>query len=779
MQRNANNKHPGGNDNMCKRKSKPIRESNNYLFTILIGVRFLLVFVFGACAFFKIPCQEELQNAIGVAMQIITALAAVVISIIGISISLQNEEVFGTKTTKLYNLRLEPYSVKCIVIIPIALCTLSTIFYLVKWYWMVLGMLAATVVFLLQVVCSEVPIMMKNHKAIISILKGNLVRCYLNVTEAKKDLKDPMRYLLYKETINQVYKDFKDSTDDKYNTYLILKLLEYQCDLAGDLIERYSDAEKAEIASSLLDNVCDILYRSLEEVPDEAYISIEESKHLLIYTLFRIHELPSMQKRFDSKICGLILDLSSAATANDQRCRLIADVLIVLSAASVEMGDLSVVKAIRHQLSEYHFCLERECYALEVFNIISMHLYYLCCSEPNAPEEVKNKIQAFIAEDNVIEGKTRITSWKRLFGVAAEAFNVDYDMFVGFVTRNSDVLENYQYGCGAKWVVLTHFYLTQWYLAQLLNAGWERSIDIANLAKSYPDIKRDLKVFGNNCFDDDKNFTATPEMENIIGFYGSQKNHFARFKLEEGWNHTLFGVVNSIKLEELKENEKKAQEINNDAFSDMIFRSAEEAIKSEWGFDSDLAIENENRYFSVLFEKCPEAINFNESVTEWIIASIIMDIKGSIKKTILKNDGDYEKNANAALHKNIKYITPAIKGYIQSFYSNNPQLKDKFLDIFEHCDEIKSKLLSMAMVTENGFRFNCSIEKVEVRALTDDELSKTVAEYQRADGQFVYNGIFMPREKIVETIKSKYVVLLIVVKHQVESSEDTVFELDF
>lgn len=468
---------------MCKRKSKPIRESNNYLFTILIGVRFLLVFVFGACAFFKIPCQEELQNAIGVAMQIITALAAVVISIIGISISLQNEEVFGTKTTKLYNLRSEKhYSVKCIVIISISLCTLSAIFYLVKWYWMVLGMLAATVVFLLQVVCSEVPIMMKSHKAIINILKGNLVRCYLNVTEAEKDLKDPMRYLLYKETINQVYKDFKDSTDDKYNTYLILKLLEYQCDLAGDLIERYSDAEKAEIASSLLDNVCNILYRSLEEVPDEAYISIEESKHLLIYTLFRIHELPSMQKRFDSKICGLMLDLSSAATANDQRCRLIADVLIVLSAASVEMGDLSVVKAIRHQLSEYHFCLERECYALEVFNIISMHLYYLCCSEPNAPEEVKNKIQAFIAEDNVIEGKTRITSWKRLFGIAAEAFNVDYDMFVGFVTRNSDVLENYQYGCGAKWVVLTHFYLTQWYLTQLLNAGWERSIDIATFA---------------------------------------------------------------------------------------------------------------------------------------------------------------------------------------------------------------------------------------------------------------------------------------------------------
>lgn len=42
-----------------------------------------------------------------------------------------------------------------------------------------------------------------------------------------------------------------------------------------------------------------------------------------------------------------------------------------------------------------------------------------------------------------------------------------------------------------------------------------------------------------------------------------------------------------------------------------------------------------------------------------------------------------------------------------------------------------------------------------------------------------HNGIFMTRGKIAETIKSKYVVLLIIIKHQVESYEDTVFELDF
>lgn len=81
-------------------------------------------------------------------------------------------------------------------------------------------------------------------------------------------------------------------------------------------------------------------------------------------------------------------------------------------------------------------------------------------------------------------------------------------------------------------------YLTQWYLTQLLNAGWERSIDIAGLAKSYPDIKRDLKMFGNNCFDD-MNFTPTQEMKNIISFMAVRRTLSLEFKLEEAESYAV------------------------------------------------------------------------------------------------------------------------------------------------------------------------------------------------------------------------------------------------
>ena len=49
---------------------------------------------------------------------------------------------------------------------------------------------------------------------------------------------------------------------------------------------------------------------------------------------------------------------------------------------------------------------------------------------------------------------------------------------------------------------------------------------------------------------------------------------------------------------------------------------------------------------------------------------------------------------------------------------------------------------------------------------------------KRADGQFVFNGVFLPREEIIRIIKKKYTVLTIVIKYQVISSKESIFEVN-
>ena len=768
---------------MSKNKLGAVSGSSNCwlcgirVFRVVILMASLLVSIWDKrCCIISWP--SGFLDSIGVSLQIISALVALVVSIIGITISLQNEDFLGIKTTKLYALRVKKnYSVRDIIFISIILCVWAVICYLLKLVLAVIVAQMAIVSFLLQVVISEVPLMMKNKKVIFQILKDNMIYCYINGKEATKDLKDTMRYLLYKETLNEVYKSFRDPNDEEYNIYLFLKLLEYQCDLAFKLVEKIDENEKIEIASSLLENVCDILYQRLDSISSEAYALLKENKHLLTRVLFCIHELSTLRNSFETKISNLLQHISFSANGYEQKCDLIADVIIVLVAKSIEKKDFSIIKAIRRQFSNSSYCLERECYALDVFNIISMYLYYLCCSEINVTDELKNAIRHFIDEDNVIEYQTKIMSWRRLFVRLEEQYNVNYDRFMTIAMRNTNDLEYYLYGCGGKWIIIDHFYLSQWYLVHLLNAGWNCTINIATLTDKYPDINRDLKMFGEYCFDEGKRFMPTETMQKIVEFYNTQKEYFTRFRLEEERNHVLFDIINSIKLEELNEDIQKACGVNNAEFSAVLSQNVENAIKGEWGYDSQLAIVNEDRGFSIFFEKTPEAINFEESTVEWVINSIFADIKKSIKKTVLYGCDTFEDRVQQILQKDIIYVSRQIKNTIPYFYVKDTQLSMDLQQLCDRCTEIKSNLLNMAMVARNGFRFNCSIEKVELRDLSEDELSRQAARYQRADGQFVYNGVFVPRERILEIIKCKFAVLLIVFKHQVQSSEETVFEL--
>ena len=81
------------------------------------------------------------------------------------------------------------------------------------------------------------------------------------------------------------------------------------------------------------------------------------------------------------------------------------------------------------------------------------------------------------------------------------------------------------------------------------------------------------------------------------------------------------------------------------------------------------------------------------------------------------------------------------------------------------------------LVTQNGFSFNCVLNNVEIRSLTKEELEKKVKNYQRADGQYVFEGVFLPQEEIIKIIQKKFMVVTVVFQHQVISSKKDVVEI--
>ena len=192
----------------------------------------LIVILLGAIGFSiadkycgLIAWPASYDNVIGVSSQIITAIVSLVVSIIGIAISLQNEVFFGVKLTKLYALRVtKHYSILKIIVASILLCALNLALYMFGLTVAAIGTLLVALLFLLKVVRTEIPIMAKKEDALLDILKNNLVHCYLKKQEVSKDLKDAVRYLLYTKNLKELYSKFKDSKDENYNKYLLFKM---------------------------------------------------------------------------------------------------------------------------------------------------------------------------------------------------------------------------------------------------------------------------------------------------------------------------------------------------------------------------------------------------------------------------------------------------------------------------------------------------------------------------------------------------------------------------
>ncbi len=151
-----------------------------------------------------------------------------------------------------------------IVITSIILCALNLALYLCGLTIGAIGTLFVALLFLLMVVFNEIPVMAKDEKTLLRILKDNLVNCYVNKLEAQKELKEALKYLLYHKNFLELYLEFKDGTDENFNLYLMLKLLEFQQDLSFELKNKYSENEQRIIGSSLMDNVLDVAFRHIE-----------------------------------------------------------------------------------------------------------------------------------------------------------------------------------------------------------------------------------------------------------------------------------------------------------------------------------------------------------------------------------------------------------------------------------------------------------------------------------------------------------------------------------
>lgn len=359
-----------------------------------------------------------------------------------------------------------------------------------------------------------------------------------------------------------------------------------------------------------------------------------------------------------------------------------------------------------------------------------------------------------------------------------QEFNVNFENFIKLGLLLSDSLEYWVYDNRAHFVVLHSGYFVNWYLTNLLSSSRIRLFDFSKLNINFTEIKHYIKFFGDNCLDENGQFIITDEMMNIVCFYDEESKRLEKFQAFENTHHKFFNYINELKIESVNKETEQVRNISFEEFSEEIKSDITNILVKEWGYNNSIDITNPKRSFAVLIEMFPDAINFKESILDYCRESVLFDIKNAIKSKKIYNDDSFEDNVNILLNKKLKYATENIKSVIPGYYIHNEELKQRYIEKCQSLEEFDSRFLSTStLVVENGFGFNFTVNSVDIRKLKESELSEQVSKYQRTDGQYVFNGAFMPKEEITKIINEKFIVITVVIQHQVNSSDDTVFEL--
>ena len=750
----------------------------NALMIIALVVLVILSFLDKKYSLYK--WSADIDSKVSMSVQVLTSVVSLIASTIGIAITLQNDEYYGIKTYQLYALRKKKhYSVTQIIVISVVIFIVSIIFYYINYYIASIGLFYLSCIFCIVVAGLEIPLMSKDKKAITDILKDFLLYRYSGgkiANESDKAIKDSIRYFLIENNLADAYNLLKDEKDDKYNNHLMCDLLDCQQKIALDLHTTPGDNSITDICDTLFGNIFDVALRHFE-FSNSTFESVLKNKKWLTIVLYKLHSIPKYKKRFAEKLYGIVEYLDFPQKGKDESIDLVMHMLIVICAEDLKEGNVDILRIIQKELSVSPFGMQKNVPSAYLCAIFSFQLYYLCKCENDCPKDIKDKLLSFLNEPVIIEEKTRIEKWSKLFLDATEKRTYDYKKLNELIDNHSDYLEYYLYGNGAKCMVINETFVAHWFLTNYLNSNvWEYDLD--GLLKQFEDNTQLLKSFGESCLDTDNCFQPTEEMKKIVKFYNDSELCFTHFSIFESDTHAFSNMINKIRAEDLNKEAETAGQIDNENLQAEMQREIIKAMESEWGYNKDVIIDAPERGYNLLVEKFADVNNYNTTLIESFIRGIYHDIyKNSKARKIFKNPQFFD-SLDELLSKNITHMTKTCKTMLPHYLRGEQDLYDRLIELSTKAEIINSHIFTgEVLFCENGFNFNFELTKCQVRNLTDTELLDVMNKYRRSDGQYVYNGTFLPPEELKTVIMRMYIVVTVAFKYSTTSTEDTVFEV--
>lgn len=737
----------------------------NSMFVSIVAL-FVFIFITSAVieAGIEINVCSTILNSFGVFCQIITSLMGCITSIIAISFSLQDSDFFGIKTKDLNAMRVKTHFGPCsCVIVSIFLVAFNAIFYLARCIFLCSGVSVISIFFCVYITATEVPLMVKNEKSGIRILK-DIFLCGENVKGFfSEKFNDALKYLIIEKNLKTTYDHLKFSSQKHamYNRDILLKLLDLQSDLANDLKYIVDMERNLKTSNVLQDNLRDLLGFSfdIKTVVDEPY---KNYVHYVARTIYGLYN-NEVSKEDALEIVACLVNVLNYSSFNDEKKDFIFTTIFTMVTTTVKKGDFNFAIAIKKHYSSYSLFLSDKNMSAILFSLLSMFFFYLCRKSTSVPKSIAENTVKFIESyrDELGEGNTGYKSWKTLYRRYVEGFDIDLSALYKAFEANEHAIEYWRYN-EAQYVVVDKNFFMEWYLSNFYLSYKRYEHDYNSLLKT---ATKDNAAYHflyacQNFLDGDGNYVIPSDMQELATLYECNDLLIGMVDYENS-TRDLYEFVNTFKKDELLVQVDKCKKINNDSLSNKYKYAVETAIKSEWGYNENLSEFGESGQLRIYFEKDEESLNLDDVITRYLIDSIFSKIRSSIGVTTVYRDENFEAELLRLSDSQVEYISKNLINIVKRHINDSTQ-KEKVLNKFAKAKEIRGKILENdLLVLSTQFSFNCTIDELSIRPLNEAELSEKITEFKRDDGQYTYRGVFLTRQELEKIVYEKHVILTV------------------
>ncbi|MCF7926842.1 MAG: hypothetical protein K9L74_04645 [Candidatus Izimaplasma sp.] len=679
------------------------------------------------------------------------------LTIISISLSLQNEKQYGLKNIEFRKILMnKKYNFMNMLLISLIIMVL---FLFVEYFNLVLGvfyLMFISVFYAFLFIMHEIPLLLKNEKYI-----EKLIKLAVHEDESPTELDKVLKFMIFKKGIFETYNSLHKKNDKK----LLGRLLHLQNEDLDFYKKGISKPNRNFFFRTLSNDLFEIIKQSklniislLDNEGDFSFVKItgsSEGYYHITRTMFYLYEILNNNLKlqdfyietFLKIIERLFLSLKSQDTIHKELTYKVFTTMIVHTLSHKELWFVKFLRNHVYKRNSIYYKSEA------IFIFISIYIYYLINVEKSLSNDFKNELKKFIKDEPSVNNYNEaLNSWE----INYKSY-LNKENFSEGVKLLKDLLGIFRYSDRFSWFDTPFGTVESKSIDNLFNIrmifNWWIEYVLIHDFKELTNADDCLKIL--NKLEEEDKILLSKELNSWIeeekvkdhnlkwaDLYGIAKK-IPPYKLSSEFVRKLIefktSTLKKSKIKEVEENE--LDENNFQCYKKKLLDGFVDAVNKLPFIDEDVELDdtslksikylNDSKYSDAI-------INNNIEQMESILGNMITD-------TFLETVSPIKALNNHTYPKEIieKIISFNPKYKSSNIYSYDSSVKDNKIEKIDRIKKVKNLFLPRnVFIKDNAIKINIKPLKslTSVRKLTSKEISVIIdRDYKIVNGYYMYN----------------------------------------